>query len=75
MHWAAPANNGAAITRYVVTPYKNGVAQPARTFAANVTTRKITGLTTGQHYKFRVAATNARGTSPMSNPSGTVKIT
>ena len=36
--WTAPADNGSAITGYVVTPYVGSVAQPARTFNSTATT-------------------------------------
>jgi hypothetical protein len=68
--WVTPASNGSAITGYLVTPYRNGVAQPAQSFDASTTTRTLTGLTTGASCTFTVAAVNAVGTStasPLSN--------
>ncbi|MGV9775710.1 DUF7927 domain-containing protein [Streptosporangium sp. NPDC003464] len=68
--WTAPANNGGAITGYVVTPYLGGVAQTPVTFNASATTRTLTGLTAGASYTFTVAAVNSVGTgsaSPASN--------
>ncbi|WP_371780880.1 DUF7927 domain-containing protein [Streptosporangium subroseum] len=68
--WTAPANNGSPITGYVVTPYRNGVAQTPVAFDASATTRTLTGLTAGASYTFTVAAVNAIGTgsaSPASN--------
>ncbi len=70
--WAAPADNGSAITGYVVTPYLGGVAQAAQTFDASSTTRTLTGLTPGGSYTFTVAATNAYGTSAASAKSTAV---
>src|SRR3954465_5532333 len=43
--WTAPANNGSAITAYVVTPYIGTTAQPARTFNSAATTETVTALT------------------------------
>ena len=70
--WAAPVNNGSAITGYVVTPYLGGVAQATQTFDASTTTRTLTGLTPGGSYTFTVAATNAYGTSAASAQSAAV---
>ena len=64
--WTAPANNGSAITAYVVTPYIGFIAQPARTFNSAATSQTITGLTNGTAYLFKVAARNANGTGPQS---------
>ena len=76
VHWTAPAaNNGAAITGYVVTPFVGGVAQAPRTFLSTATTQTITGLTSGTAFVFRVAATNSRGTGPNSAPSNVVTVT
>jgi large repetitive protein len=60
--WTVPANNGSAITGYVVTPYRDGVAQAALPVAANVTSTTFTGLSAGVPYTFTVAAVNAIGT-------------
>ncbi|MBT2226559.1 S-layer family protein [Nonomuraea sp. NEAU-A123] len=68
--WVAPASNGNAITGYLVTPYRNGVAQTVQSFDASTLTRTLTGLTVGASYTFTVAAVNAIGTgtaSPQSN--------
>ena len=67
--WTAPASNGgAAITGYVVTPYKAGVAQAAQTFNSTATTETATGLTNGTAYTFTVAAINGVGTGAASRP-------
>jgi hypothetical protein len=60
--WTAPANNGSPITKYVITPFLNGVAEAPKTFNSNATTESVTGLTKGQPYTFKVAAINANGT-------------
>ncbi|MFC7645286.1 fibronectin type III domain-containing protein [Streptosporangium lutulentum] len=68
--WTAPASNGSAITGYVVTPTRNGVAQTPVSFDASATSRTLTGLTASASYTFTVAAVNAIGTgspSPASN--------
>ena len=70
--WTAPqANGGSAITGYVVTPVKAGVAQAAKTLPASVTSQLFTGLVNGASYTFKVAAKNANGTGP---PSVTAAI-
>ena len=60
--WSPPADDGgAAISGYVVTPYKAGVAQPARSFSSTKLFQRITGLTNNAPYTFTVAAANANG--------------
>ena len=75
VNWVAPANNGSAITGYVVTPFKAGVAQVAHTFNTTALAQAITGLTNAANYTFKVAAKNARGVGPMSVASLVVKPT
>ena len=75
VHWTAPGNNGAAITSYTVIPYIGTVAQAAHVFHSAATTETVGGLTTGQHYTFRVEATNSRGTGPQSVGSTAVTVT
>ncbi len=70
--WVAPANNGSAITGYVVTPYQAGVAQTPVSYDATATSRTLTGLTAGSSYTFTVTATNATGTSAPSAQSTAV---
>ncbi|MFC8849789.1 MULTISPECIES: fibronectin type III domain-containing protein [unclassified Micromonospora] len=64
--WKAPADHGSKLTGYVVTPYRDGKAQKARTFDAAKTSRQVTGLRAGGTYTFTVAARNAAGTGPAS---------
>jgi titin len=71
--WTAPAsNNGAAITGYVVTPFAGTTALLPRTFNNTATSQRISGLTNGTSYTFRVAAINSRGTGPQSVASAAV---
>jgi hypothetical protein len=65
LNWFLPANNGSAVTSYVVTPYKAGVAQPTTTFTGNPSGVTVTGLTNGATYSFQVVAYNAVGGSPL----------
>jgi hypothetical protein len=72
LSWAAPADNGSAsVTRYLVTPFVAGVAEPVRTFDS-ATTQVVTRLTNGKTYRFTVKAENAAGTSPSSVMSAPV---
>ena len=71
--WTAPTNNGgSAVTGYVVTPYKAGVAQATQTFNTTATTDTVTGLTNGSSYTFAVAAINIAGTGTASAQSNAV---
>ena len=70
--WTAPANNGSAVTSYVVRTYLGSVLQSAKTHTLACTpqpcnparTWTVTGLTSGSLYTFKVVAVNARGTGP-----------
>ena len=69
--WGAPANNGAAITDYVVQ-YSTSSAGSYTTFAdgtSTSTSATVTGLTNGTAYYFKVAATNSVGTGSYSAAS------
>ena len=72
LHWTAPADNGAPLTGYVVTPYIAGVAQPARSFASTAVAQTVTGLSPTHAYTFKVAARNGRGPGPQSAPSNAI---
>ncbi len=74
LKWTAPSNtNGSPITGYLVTPFDSGVAQTPEQFNSTATQENVTGLTSGHTYTFKVAAINARGTSPDSAASNSVK--
>ena len=65
--WTAPADNGAAITSYVVFQSKNGGAdaQSVATFPTT-TSAAVTGLDDASHYTFTVVAVNSAGASDAS---------
>jgi hypothetical protein len=70
--WVAPADGGAAIDHYVVTPTKDGVAQTPITTSDTSTSRVVTGLVNGSSYTFTVKAHNALGDGPASPASAAV---
>jgi len=75
VQWPAPVyDGGGAVTGYVVTPYVNGVAQPAEEFG-NAPIQFIGPLVNGASYRFKVQAKNAVGTSALSGFSNTINPT
>ena len=60
--WTAPSS-GMGPFRYMVTPYLNGVAQPAITTAD--TTYRFTGLADWKPYTFTICAMNEQGMGPV----------
>jgi hypothetical protein len=71
--WTAPSSDGGgSITGYTVTPYVGATAQSTTQVSGSTTKTRITGLTNGTGYTFKVKATNAAGTGPDSGASGTV---
>jgi Domain of unknown function (DUF4082)/Fibronectin type III domain/Bacterial Ig domain len=70
--WDEPASDGGSpITGYTVTPFVGGEAQTPVTVGA-VTRTRVSGLTNGTQYTFRVSATNAVGTGAASAASNAV---
>ena len=72
VQWWPPANNGSAITGYVVTPYIGLAAQPQQTFNGPANSVLVTGLTNGTAYTFTISARNGVGLGPASNPTAAV---
>jgi hypothetical protein len=71
--WAAPAfDGGAAVTEYVVTPYRDGSAQAPVIVGSEQIRAQVTSLASGASYRFTVAARNLLGTGAESEPSQTV---
>jgi hypothetical protein len=71
--WTAPGfDGGSAITSYRIVPYIGNNAQTAVTTPSAATGFTVTGLTNGTAYTFTVAANNAVGTGPASDPSAPV---
>jgi hypothetical protein len=72
VNWSAPGSDGGSpITGYDVTRYAAGLA-PVTTSVGAGTEATILGLANGTTYTFRVAATNAIGTSAQSADSNPV---
>ena len=71
--WTEPSEDGSsAITGYTITPYIGATAQTATDAGASATNVRVTGLTNGTSYTFKVRARNAAGTGPDSAASGAV---
>jgi hypothetical protein len=72
--WTAPANGGATISQYSVTPFIGTTAQTSKTVTGSppATSVVVTGLSNGTTYTFKVSATNAAGTSAQSAASNAV---
>ena len=68
VHWTAPANGGAVITSYTVTPYIGTTPQPPTivTGSPPATSATVKGLANGTGYTFTVSATNNAGRGPAS---------
>jgi Domain of unknown function (DUF4082)/Fibronectin type III domain len=68
--WTAPASDGgSAITGYTITPFIGANPQTATQAGGSATSVRVTGLTNGTSYTFRVSATNAVGTGNASGAS------
>jgi hypothetical protein len=64
--WSAPSDHGHPITGYTLRVYEEGEPNPQATVAVTGTAKTVTGLRSGEAYRFTVAATNAGGTSAAS---------
>ena len=73
--WTAPADNGgAAIAAYQVQYSTDGGTTYVNVGSTTAgTSQKVTGLTNGKQYLFRVAAINSVGAGAYSSPSSAVK--
>ena len=74
LHWTAPKDGGRPILRYTITPYVNGLPQPATIVNGSPapTSAIVTGLVNGAQYTFTVTAANAIGKGAESAPSAAV---
>ena len=72
--WTAPADGGATISSFTVTPFVGGVAQTPTTVTGSppAPSATITGLTNGSSYTFTVTASNAVGAGSASTPSAPI---
>jgi hypothetical protein len=70
--WAAPADNGSAITGYVVTATAPSGATVRTTFAPTATSGTIYGLANGTSYTVTIYALNANGPGAPSPASATI---
>ena len=61
LSWTAPANNGAAITDYLVQACTSGKCDIVEDGLSDSTSTTLSGLTVGTSYTFIVAAVNAAG--------------
>jgi len=60
--WEPPSgDNASSLTSYVVTPYRDGIAQAPVVFSASSRAGTVTGLENGTAYTFAVHAINALG--------------
>ena len=73
VRWSEPSSDGgSALTGYRVTPYIGAAAQAPVDVGAATTRTRVTGLTNGTSYTFKVTASSAAGTGPASAASGAV---
>lgn len=70
--WTKGSDGGLALTSQQVNVYRSGALARSVVVSATATSVSITSLAAGSSYTFRVSATNAAGTSPLSASSNTV---
>ena len=71
--WTVPSDDGgSAITGYTVTPFAGATAGTPVDVGASTTKTRVSGLTNGTAYTFKVTATNGAGTGPASGASNAV---
>ena len=66
LDWSAPANNGAAITGYLIRGRGVGTSTWTDLPTQTALTKTITGLPPTYNYEYQVASTNSQGNSPYS---------
>jgi len=69
LSWSKPANNGYAITGYVIEygPISSGLFNSTLSASSSALNAIVTGLTNGEKYHFRIYATNSGGDADVSN--------
>ena len=71
--WTAPADDGGGtLTGYTITPYIGATAQTTFDTSGSGTSARVTGLTNGTSYTFKVKARSTAGAGPDSAASGAV---
>jgi hypothetical protein len=71
--WTVPSDDGgSAITGYTVTPFAGATAGTPVSVGASTTKTRVSGLSNGTAYTFKVAATNDAGTGAASGASNAV---
>jgi chitinase len=73
--WTAALNGTATVISYTLTPYKNGVLQPAVVVGRTVRSFVFKNDTAGAAYTFEIRATSLLGTGPDSARSNPVRPT
>jgi hypothetical protein len=75
VRWSSPLTDGGEmITKYVITPFINGVAQTPHTVSSRKTVETVSALRNGQRYTFKVAAVNKIGRGLTSSPSNAIAV-